>query len=114
MTSLEFLSKKLDVRIDLLQSARREKPLVSKKRIAIWFYRLNGLSVLQIGVKLAQHHTTVGYSLQKVSEEEKAQGEALFKEWLQLNGVIEKDKVIVKRKIPDYKHSEVLEVEEEI
>ena len=113
MNSLEFVCHKVGSTVDLLRSARRNKELVYKKRAVIWFYRLAGLSVKQIGVKLDLHHTTICYSLAILTDKQKQIGEKLYNDWKNANGIIEKEKRIIKKRVPDYLHSVTKEVEYE-
>jgi hypothetical protein len=107
MQSRDWLLNQLGMTEEQLYSSCRQRDLVNKRCVMMWFYRAAGKSFPYIGKILKKNHTTVISACKKLPPSVKALAEEMLFEYItQVLG--EKtdfepaEKPKVKIKVPDY------------
>jgi hypothetical protein len=107
MQSRDWLLKQLGMTEEQLYSSCRQRDLVNKRWVMMWFYRAAGKSFPYVGNKMKRNHATVVSACKKLPPSVKALAEEMLFEYItQVLG--EKtdfepaEKPKVKIKVPDY------------
>lgn len=116
MRSIDWLLAHLNIKKADFFSGKHTRDIVNKRWVAIWFYYVAGKNQSEIARKLGRDHTSISNALKKMDATIKNLAEELLMLYVAENNKApieftrtEKPKVTVK--VPDYKHSKVVEKE---
>ena len=107
MDSKDWLLKHLDMTEEQLYSNCRQRDLVNKRWVMMWFYRAAGKSFPYIGNKMKRNHATVVSACKNAPAQIKSFAEHLLFEYItqvlgQKTDFEPAEKPKVKIKVPDY------------
>lgn len=110
MDARDWILKQLNLPLNELLSRRREKDLVDKRRVVIWFFHKMGLNGKVIGRKINKERSTVTQALQSTGFTIKALAENLLHRYITevLHEVPDFEPIVTEKvtiKIPDYKNN---------
>lgn len=116
MRSIDWILAHLNIKKADFFSGKHTRDIVQKRWVAIWFYYVAGKNYCEIARKIGRDHTSVINAIKKMDATIKNLAEELLMLYATevsktpINFThTEKPKVTVK--VPDYKHSEVVEKE---
>lgn len=115
MTSLEFIACELSTTPEELMNRSRNRDIVQKRWVVMCFYRLMGLSLQKIGIRLGLDHQTVLHGLRQADESMREKARDAYSKFTNQ----EPDCKLLPRKtkiirVPDYKHCIIITKEVEI
>lgn len=116
MRSIDWILAHLNIKKADFFSGKHTRDIVQKRWVAIWFYYVAGKNYCEIARKVGRDHTSVIHAINKMDATIKNLAEELLmlyatevsKTKVEFQHT-EKPKVL--KKVPDYKHSKVVEKE---
>ncbi len=116
MKSIDWLLDQLNVKREMFFSSQQSRDIVEKRWVVIWFYWVAGKNYSEIARKIGKDRSTVFHAINKMDTTLKNLAEELLmlyatevsKTKVEFQHT-EKPKVL--KKVPDYKHSKVVEKE---
>lgn len=116
MESREWILRQLGMSLEQLFSNCRRKGFSDKRWLVVWFYRASGKTYPYIARMIGKDQSSVRYACENMSPTIKALAEEYLFQYIteelhEKTDFIPMEKPKVKVRVPDYKHSVIVEAD---